>query len=270
MTDGIAPPRMRTDAVETVFHVAVISLRRALRGKRILWVLLMVLLPAALSLLIAHVADGGDQEDYFYSALVLYHFGIAVPATALILATAFPWPECDEGTLTYWFTAPVSRWAVHLGRLIAAYVLGSVTRPLCVLAIGLPLDPEHAHGESIRAAVTATLLAYPAYVAVFSVLTTITRRGLVIGVVGILIENSLSFFQGTIQQLTVVHYVRVLLWPSSSRRGRRVLDEAFGISEASPTWEAIVVMASVTVVGLLATLLLVSVTEFRGRHGQAE
>ena len=103
------PARRRLDAFEAVFQVAQLTTRRTLRGRRLIGTLAFVLLPVALSLLVKSRARPNDQEGFFYGMLSIFHFGIAVPVVALTFATQFPWPEAEEGTLTYWFTSPLRR-----------------------------------------------------------------------------------------------------------------------------------------------------------------
>lgn len=267
MSDGI--PR-RLDAIESVFQVALITLKRTLRGKRMLWIVALLALPCFLAWAVARDLPPERQERFFYDTLVFYQFGIAVPAVALLMATAFPWPESDEGTLTYWFTSPVRRWTVHLGRTIASLVVGTLVLPVAVLALALPLNP----GESVelagpvRVAATATLLAFPAYLGMFSLVCTWLRRGLIGGVFLILIENSLSLVTGNLAKLTMVFYVRSILWPSTSPLGRYVLENSARIEEPASSSNAIIVFVAISVVSIGGALLLVEALEYRGKHAQ--
>jgi len=262
--------RTRPDAIEVLFQVALLSLRRMVRGKRLLLVAALLLLPAALAWAVPRGRPPAVQERFFYETLAFYQFGIAVPAVALLMASAFPWPESDEGTLTYWFTAPVRRWTVHLGRTLAALALGVVVLPLAVVALALPLDP----GETVRlagpvrTAATATLLAFPAYLGVFGALCTWTRRGLVAGIVVIILENSLALVTGSFARLTIVFYVRSLLWPAASDLGRDVLRRAAQIDEPAASATAVAVFLGVALVTIGASLLIVEVLEYRGKHAQ--
>ena len=261
----------RLDAIETVFQVALVTLQRTLRGGRLVLIAALLLLPGVLAYAVGRDGSDREQERMLYHTLVFYHFGIAVPATALVLATAFPWPESDEGTLTYWFTAPVQRWAVHLGRTIAALVVGEAALTLSVVALALPLNPSGAVDVlgPARTALTATLLAFPAYLGIFTLLATITRRGMIGGLGLILVENSLAMFAGgNLGRLTMLVYVRSLLHPAASRAGRLILEQKTGVTEPAAASTAILVFASVAIVTLAAALVLVQVIEYRGKHAQ--
>ena len=267
---SLAERPKRPDAVETAFQVALLSLRRGLRGKRFLASLAVVALPLLISLLVGSQAEPAEQEEFYYGVVSVLHFGVIVPFVALLHATSFPWPEAEEGTLTYWFTAPVWRWAVHLGRFAAAWLLGTLVLPLAVLAIGLPLDlPEAAEmGSVLRSTVTATLLAYPAYLAVFWCVSTLLRHGMALGLVFILVENSVAAVTGNVKRVTLVHYVRSVIWPAVPAGSRGRAKELLLLGEPAGVGVSIAVFASATVVALLLALVLVQVTEYRGRTSQ--
>lgn len=264
------PPRL--DAVEAVYQTMLLSLRRSVRGARLVVALVLVLLPLAISIPVAGSADVRHQEEFFYGMISFYHFGIAVPAVALAMATAFPWPEAEEGTLTYWFTAPVSRWAIHLGRFLAAWIVGSVVLPLSVAAIAVPLDTAPAASVSDVAvtAVTATLLAYPAYLAVFWLAATWIRKGIVVGVVFILLENFLSMIPANVVRLTLIHYVRSIVWASVPETSKKNdIAEVLGAVEPVTTVAAATTCVLTAVTSLVLSLLLVEWIEYRGKTSQA-
>ena len=260
----------RLDAIESIFQVALITMKRTLRGKRMLWIVALLALPSLLAWAVARDLPAARQERFFYETLVFYQFGIAVPAVALLMATSFPWPESDEGTLTYWFTSPVRRWTVHLGRMIASLIVGTLVLPLAVVALALPLNPGDTVDLTgpVRTAATATLLAFPAYLGMFSLTCTWLRRGLIGGVILILVENSLSLVTGNLARLTMVFYVRSILWPATSPLGRYVLENSARIEEPASSSTAIIVFITVAIVSIAGALLLVEVLEYRGKHAQ--
>lgn len=272
---GAAPPavprqRKRLDAFEAIYQSGQITLRRSVKGWRLLIAFIVVILPVGLGMLIRSEADAREQEHYFYGMLSHFHFGIAVPVVAMLLGTAFPWPEAEEGTLTFWFTSPIRRWHVLLGRFLASLILGSVVLPLCVLAIGLPLStgPEAELGAVMRSAVTTTLLAYPAYLALFQCVATGLRRGLVFCVVFVLLENFISILSGTIVKLTLIFYVRSQVWPAVPKTSRILAEKALHMAEPASNFAAVSVFASVAVVALGLSLLMVEMIEYRGRTSQ--
>lgn len=278
--DGPVPParepgsrtaRRRLDAVETIFQTALLTLRRSFRGGRFVVAIVLILFPLALSIPVGARSTAAQQEKLFYGVLGFYHFGLAVPAVALAFATAFPWPEAEEGTLTYWFTAPVRRWALHFGRFAAAAVVGSLLLPLSVIALAFPLSPapESELATVATSAVAATLLAYPAYLGIFWLVSTWFRKGLAVGVVYIVIENTLGLVRGNLSKLTMIHYVRSHVHPAippgSRRRAAAFLQEI----EPSSVGTALGTFVGVALLTLVLSLLLVETIEYRGKVSQA-
>lgn len=265
------PRPRRLDAIETIYQTALLSLRRTVRGGRLVTALALVALPLLISLPVAHWGKARDQERFFYDMLGFYHFGIAVPGVALAFATAFPWPEAEEGTLTYWFTAPVRRWAVHLGRFLAAAVVGAVALPLSVAAITLPLSAAPTAGlqDVAVSAVSATLLAFPTYLAFFWLVATVFRRGLAIGVVFILIENFLSLVPANIVKATMIHYVRSFVHPAIPKASRTLADRFLHNVEPASMTTAVLTFTALFTVYLVLSLLLVEWIEYRGKTSQA-
>jgi ABC-type transport system involved in multi-copper enzyme maturation permease subunit len=261
----------RLDAFETVFQVAQLTVRRSLRGWRMLSAVAVVALPAILAWVVrTGGADAAHQEHFFYGILAYYQFGIAAPVVAMLCATSFPWPEADEGTLTYWFTSPVRRWAVLLGRYVAGLVVGSLMLPLAVVALALSVElaPGADTWGVARAAITATLLVLPAYLAVFQLVAVLSRHGLVIGVVFVVLENLIAMVPGLIVKMTLVFYVRSLLLPAMPKSAQSGAGQVLRLPESATSAESVVVFAVVTVVALGLSLLAVEAIEYRGRASQ--
>jgi ABC-type transport system involved in multi-copper enzyme maturation permease subunit len=261
----------RLDAFEATFQIAQLMFRRSLRGWRILASAAVVVIPAALAALVRSKAPGPDvQERFFYGTLASYHFAIAVPVVAMLFATAFPGPEAEEGTLSYWFTSPVPRWTVLLGRWCAALVLGSLLLPLAVLALVLPLQlPAGAEVAGIvRVAITSTLLAYAAYLSLFQLVAVGARRALSLCVVFVLVQLLISFFTGAMVKLTIVYYVRSILIPAIPKTSLVNAGQLLSIADPASVVQSVVTLACVAVLALGLSLLLVERIEYRGRTSQ--
>jgi ABC-type transport system involved in multi-copper enzyme maturation permease subunit len=264
------PRAPRIDPFEAVYQAAQLAVKRAFKGARAWVCLVIVLLPAAVSFLVrSHGTSPKNQEEYFYGMLGVYHFAIAAPVTALLFASSFPWPEAEEGTLTYWFTSPVRRWTVLAGRYVAALLVGALLLCVDVLAIGLPLQtaPEAQLASVMGAAVASTLLVLPAYLAIFQLASTVTRFCLIIGVVYVLIENVVSIANVAFVRATMVFYVRSQLYPSIPEKSRDAA-EVFHVIEPASAWTSLATFAGVTVVALGLSLFLVESIEYRGRNAQ--
>ena len=107
----VRTPRPRPSALRTVLLVAGFSILRGICGRRLVAVVSIVAMPCLLGLIVGKIGgdDGSspcEQAEFYYGLLSAVHMAIVVPCVALAMSTAFPWPEAEDGTLTYWFTAP--------------------------------------------------------------------------------------------------------------------------------------------------------------------
>jgi hypothetical protein len=163
---------------------------------------------------------------------------------------------------------------VHLGRYLASMVLGWIFLPIAFVGACLPLTPEQGHDLWPMAvqAVLVTIMAFPAYLGIFGLVSTVMRRGFIFGVVFMVLENSLAMFQGNIQSLTVIYYERAYLWKSMPAHMRReasdwyIIDPKSQIAEAS---DALVVFALVPVLALALALVVIHVIEYRSKQGHS-
>ena len=94
------------------------------------------------------------------------------------------------------------------------------------------------------------------------------RGGLVFGVVFAFIENFISILSGTIVKLTLIFYVRSLVWPAVPKDSRAAADDFLRVAEPASTAGAVATFAVVTVLALGLSLLLVQVIEYRSRTSQ--
>lgn len=254
-------------------HVAWLTARRCVRGPRLLLALSAAALPLLLSGLSVWVADATAQQQakIVYPALSYLHFGLVLPVVAMVFATTFPWPEADEGTLTWWFTGSVRRSAVLLGRFLGHTLVGCLVIPLSVASVCLPLDlpPEAELGRTAADAVTISLVAFPVYLALFGLATTWLRQGLVLAIVFLVLENSLYLFQGAIQRLTVIFYVRCLLAAEVPAPMQRHVGDTLLVHESVAPATAWWMLAGVGLATLVGSMLVVELTEYRARKATA-
>jgi ABC-2 type transport system permease protein len=215
-----APParaisnRPSLGALATVVRITV---ARQLRGKRIWLFALMFALPAALAVLIRRHAEPYVPED---SAMALLHVLIPqaiVPLTALLFASSLVQDDVEEQTLTYFLIRPIPRWSIYVAKVAGAVLTTSVLAALfttaTVAAIWWGVDDFGAE-DMIRDAglLTATsTLAMLAYISIFSLLSLMTKRVLVVGVgYVVLFEGIVSNIPFLFRYATVRFHVRVL------------------------------------------------------------
>jgi ABC-2 type transport system permease protein len=195
-----------------------LTLRQFLRGRRLLVLALLSLLPAGLSLLVRSIdAPHGpppiEIEFVFLFNLVPH---VLLPLTALLYASGMILDEQEEQTLTYLLIRPLPKWALYVTKLLATMcivaILGFVFVVVTYLATYLgssqffDMFPLKMLGTFV-----VVTLAMCTYVALFGCLSMLITRSLIAGIIYIaVIEGLLSNYDLALRKLTVVHYFRVL------------------------------------------------------------
>jgi len=190
--------------------IAGLTFRQTLAKRRWMIVLLLAALPVVLAVVIrAYSADAEDAATGIHEILMSLSLTIIVPVIALVLASSGFGAEVDDGTVVYLLTKPISR-----AEIVATKVL--VTSLVCVAFAalstfvagqagmhGLANAGRHVLGFTVGAALGSLL-----YSVIFLALGLITRRGMLIGLVYIVIWEGVlsSLFPGT-RSLSVKQYM---------------------------------------------------------------
>jgi ABC-2 type transport system permease protein len=195
----------------------VLTLRQHLRGRRLLILSLLFLLPSALAVLVKfapHPPPPAEPEFYFIFNLIPHAL---VTLTALLFAAGIIQDEVEEQTLTYLLLRPLPRWALYVTRLGVTWLVTSVlTGVFTTLALVVVYwNTAGLWGDVLpgRAAKVAALLALAqaGYCALFGVLGLLTRWSMIVGLAYIIaIEGLLANFELVVRRLTVMYYFRVL------------------------------------------------------------
>jgi ABC-type transport system involved in multi-copper enzyme maturation, permease component len=147
---------------------------------------------------------GVDADEWASPVVANLGLGVMLPVTALIVGTGVLGSEIDDGTLLHILTKPLPRWQIILPKLVVA---SGVT----ALAVAVPLLVAGvlAHGVRLGLALAvASALGAVTYSAIFLVLSLVTRRPVLLGLVYVLIWEGLlgSMVSGT-RNLSVQQYV---------------------------------------------------------------
>jgi ABC-2 type transport system permease protein len=195
----------------------VLTLRQHLRGRRLLVLSLLFLLPsvmAAVTRFTRHPPPPGHLE--FVLIFNLLPHALAT-LTALLYAAGIIQDEVEEQTLTYLLLRPLPRWALYVTKLAVTMVVTSaLTGVFTVLAyVVIYWNTAELWGDVLpgRALKTVALmaLAQVGYCSLFGVLSLFTRRALLVGLGYIIaIEGLLANFESVLRRLTVMYYFRVL------------------------------------------------------------
>ena len=188
--------------------ITALTLRQLLGRGRTLLMGLLALLPILLAVVYRLGSEDTDQARWV--ARVLFE-GLVVttllPFAALVYGTAALGAEIEDGTAVYLLAKPVPRSQIILGKLLAAWVLTSVT----VLASGLvagAIGLAGAPGDGVLLGFGLGIVAGGlVYTAVFVMLSVVTSRALIAGLVYVFIWEGLinGLFAGT-RLLSVRHY----------------------------------------------------------------
>jgi ABC-2 type transport system permease protein len=223
------PPRRHGFLVPALAAMFVLTLRQNLRGRRLLVLSLLFLLPVVLAGAVKFVRYPPPPNVIEFAFIFNLIPHALAPLTALLYAAGVIQDEVEEQTLTYLLLRPLPRWALYATRLAVTWLTTSVlvgvftTLTLVVIYGNTP----ELWGEVLprRAAAVAALmaLAQAGYCSLFGVFGLLSRRALIAGLAYIIaFEGLLANFDAVVRRLTVMYYFRVLslhwLAPSGSQQ----------------------------------------------------
>jgi ABC-2 type transport system permease protein len=195
----------------------VLTLRQHLRGRRLLVLSLLFLLPSVLTVVVKlapHPPQPEEMEFAFVFNLIPHALATL---TALLYAAGIIQDEVEEQTLTYLLLRPLPRWALYVTKLVVTWIVTSaLTAAFTTLAlVVIWWNAPELWGEVLprRAAKIAAVLslAQVGYCSLFGLIGLSTRRSLIAGLAYIIaIEGLLANFESVLRRLTVMYYFRVL------------------------------------------------------------
>jgi len=186
---------------------------RSLLGRR--RALLLLMLPAVLLALCGAVRLlAGPDPTVSVALLGGFALGTVVPLLGLIAGAGAIGPEIDDGSIVYLMSKPLSRHSIVLSKLAVAVAVVTVAAAVPTLLAGVVLSGTAgglAAGYALGAGVAGL-----AYCALFVLLAILTRNAVVVGLIYVLIWESLvgSFVPGaqvlSIQQWALAVTEKVL------------------------------------------------------------
>ena len=185
--------------------VAYITTRGLFGRRRALLLLPLPLLLVGLALL----CRAYDVPPTDWATPVLVGLGLAVllPVIALIVGTGVLGSEVDDGTIVHILTKPMPRRDIILAKLGVAILVTAVTAAVPLFVAGW-LASSWKLGAGLAAAAAVGAFAYSAF---FLLLSLLTRRPVLLGLVYILIwEGLLGRFVSGTRVLSIEQYVLTL------------------------------------------------------------
>jgi ABC-2 type transport system permease protein len=208
---------------------------RGLFGRR--RVLLLLPLPVLL-IGLAALCRAYDVNPADWGEPVLVGLGLAVvlPVISLITGTGVLGSEVDDGTIVHILTKPLPRRDIILAKLGVAFAVSAVTSAIPLFVAGVLADSARL-GLGLAVAAVLGALAYSAF---FVLLSLLSRRPVLLGLLYILVWEGLlgTFVSGT-RVLSIQQYVITV---ADKIAPTDILDAKVGLTLA-------VVMATIFVVG---------------------
>ena len=188
--------------------VLMLTLRQLLGQKRTLFLGAVALLPLVAAI-IYQAADSDTAAAEFAAEVVLYGLIVTalLPLTAVLLATAAIGNEIEDGTIVYLLAKPAERWRIVAGKLLAAW--GATT--VIVVASGVLGGAVALAGADdwgvLGGFVIALAVGSLAYSSLFMLLSVLTSRALLVGLVYAFIwEGVITNFAPGVQRFSIREY----------------------------------------------------------------
>jgi ABC-2 type transport system permease protein len=214
---GRAPGISRMRACWTLY---LLTLRQHLHGKRWMAVVLVFLLPAGLATLIRFVDPQPPARllEFVLSWMLIPQ--ALLPLVALLYASGIVQDEQEDQTITYLLTRPIPKWLLYWIKMAATWtttvLLVIVLTVLTYTAIyaGAGADMGAASLRCVKAAAILSLAAI-AYCSLFGVMSLLTKRTLIAGILyTAIVEGLLASLPLSLRLGTVIYYTRIIAYRS--------------------------------------------------------
>jgi ABC-2 type transport system permease protein len=210
-----APRISRLGIIATLY---LLTLRQHLHGKRWVALALVFLIPAGLATLIRITAPDvpGLLLEFLLSWVLIPQ--ALLPLVALLYASGIIQDEQEEQTITYLLARPLPKWLIYTVKLAATWtttvLLVIALTILTYAAVYLRSDAEP--GAVCRRCLWACAilsLAEIAYCSLFGLMSLLTKRILVVGVLyTAIVEGLLATFPLSLRMGTVIYYTRLIAY----------------------------------------------------------
>jgi ABC-2 type transport system permease protein len=258
------PNTLKLSALATLFTL---TLRQQLRGRRLLILCCLYLLPVGLTILVRSVEAHVQAADAELVILLMLIPHTLVPLTALLFATGMIHDEIEEQTLTYLLVRPLPKWGIYVSKLAATML---VTMVLATFFTTLAYVATYWGEPNLWGAIVPrralqvagiTCLALVAYCSGFGLLSFLTRWPLVVGLGYIaLFEGLLANIDFAIRRLTVNYYFRVLIQDWADKR---VAEWQLKAGETPTASTCVLILLVASLVFTLFAIAMFTTREFR-------
>lgn len=195
-----------------------LTVRQHLHGKRWIVTAALFFLPAGLAVLVRSTAHGLPPMVLEFLLAMMFVPQLLLPLAALLYASGMIQDEQEDQTLTYLLIRPLPKWAIYTVKLLATLTTTvTLTAVFTVLTyaaiyIGAKDAPDDVWTRAIKTAGIHSM-AVGTYCCIFGLLSLITKRTLVIGIVyTAVVEGLLANLPFGIRLFTVIYYSRLIAY----------------------------------------------------------
>ncbi|KAA0239402.1 MAG: ABC transporter permease [Dehalococcoidia bacterium] len=177
-----------------------LTLRQLVGKRRTVFMVLVALLPSVLATAFRASGEGDPAEWASTQLLGGMVVAMLLPLAGLVFGTAILGTEIDDGTAVYLLARPIPRREILLSKLCVAWLLTAVFVAASLLVAGtIALEGTDEWGALIAGFVVATVAGSLAYCTVFTLLSLLTGRAFIAGLLYVFIWEGLvtALFDGT-------------------------------------------------------------------------
>ena len=211
-----------TSACNGLATLYALTVRQHVHGKRWMVIGAFFSLPAGLAILVRATSPDVPPLGLEFMLAMMLLPQLLLPLVALLYASGIIEDEQEEQTITYLLVRPLPKWAIYVAKLLAAItttvVLTVIFTTLTFAAVYIGAEASF-EGWGVRLLKTAGIhcLAVTAYCCLFGLVSLLTKRALVVGVVYIaVIEGLLANLPFGIRLITVIYYARMIAYRTLS------------------------------------------------------
>lgn len=189
--------------------IVTLTLRQVAGRKRVLLLLLGALLPVILAVVYRlsdpeEVTPQDFTANFLFIGLITF---VLLPLTALVMGTSVLGGEIDDGTAVYLLSKPIPRYEIVFSKFVVSWLATlAVVVPAAVVSGAIALWGENADGI-VAGFVLGVVAGAFAYTALFILLSIVTTRALIAGLVYVFVWEGVvtGLFSGT-RSLSVREY----------------------------------------------------------------
>ena len=210
-----------------------LSLRQITGIRRLLIVLLLAMLPVALTVLLRLTSSDGDGDtaDYVNGVVNALIVGVILPIVMISFSTTVFGNDLEDRTLSFIMMTPAARWKIALSKLAAPIFIGA---PLVLVSAGVSIYVGlGSEASSVLAVCAGLLIGVVAYASVFTWAGLITTRALAFAIVYVFLwEGVVSALVPGVKYLSVSAYALSVMHGLSDGALEAVADQTIELPAA--------------------------------------